>query len=582
MRATLDWSFTVLPIAEQILFRRLAAFNGVFSLDAARAVSCDDQIARSAIDEMIANLVEKSLVTANFVGNDVHYRLLETTRAYGLERLASSGEAEEVARRHASYYREIFDRAEAEWETRPAAEWLDDYAFHIDNLRAALDWSFSAAGDKAIGVALAAAAVPLWFQLSLVDECLSRVQQALAVLDATPGQDLRRRMQLHGALGWPRMRAIAGLPGGAAAWQETLRLADLIGDTDYQQRALWALWVDRTNSGEPREALVIAEKFSALAVTTGEVAEEKIGDRMRARSLYLLGDLAHARDYIGSMLDRYVPPTKRSHVARFQYDQRLVARITLARVLWLQGYADQALREIESIVDQAGAIHHTLTLAHVLSDAACPVALMIGDLDLAERYTAMLHEQTKTHSLDVWNSYADGFAGEIRIRRGDHASGLDCLRGAIETLSHANFILYQTAFLASLAQGLHAVGQTSGALATADQAISQCDRTGEAWLLAELHRIRGVIQVHAPERYVAGAGEATLLHALEIARGQQSLAWELRTATSLSQHWHRTGRSADARALIAAMLQKLTEGFATPDHRAASALLADIDRTAAA
>jgi predicted ATPase/DNA-binding winged helix-turn-helix (wHTH) protein len=582
MRATLDWSFTVLPIAEQILFRRLAAFNGGFSLEAARAVSCDDQIVRSAIDETIANLVEKSLVTANFVGNNVHYRLLETTRAYGLERLISSGEAEEIARRHASYYREVFDRAEAEWESRPAAEWLDDHAFHIDNLRSALDWSFSAAGDKAIGVALAAAAVPLWFQLSLVDECLNRVQQALSVLDATPEQHLRRRMQLHGALGWPRMRAIAGLPSGAAAWQETLRLAELIGDTDYQQRALWALWVDRTNSGEPRAALLIAERFSALAVATGELAEEKIGDRMRARSLHLLGDLAGARDYIGRMLDRYVPPTKRSHVARFQYDQRLVARITLARVLWLQGYADRALREIENAVDQADSIHHTLTLAHVLSDAACPVALMIGDLDLAERYTAMLREQTKTHSLDVWNSYADGFAGEILIRRGDLACGLDRLQGAIETLGRANFILYQTAFLASLAQGLQAAGQVPGALVTVDQAISQCDGTGEAWLLAELHRIRGEIQVHAPEMHVAGAGEASLLHALEIARGQKALAWELRTATSLSQHWHRTRRSADARALIATVLQKFTEGFATPDHRAASALLADIDRTAAA
>jgi predicted ATPase len=531
---------------------------------------------------MIADLVEKSLVTANFVGDEVYYRLLGTTRAYGLERLASSGESEEIARRHASYYRDVFDRAEAEWETRPAAEWLDDYAFHIDNLRSALDWSFSAVGDKAVGVALAAAAVPLWFQLSLVDECLSRVQQALAMLDAAPEQDLRRRMQLHGALGWPRMRAIAGLPSGAVAWQETLRLADLIGDIDYQQRALWALWVDRTNSGQPREALAIAEKFSALAVATGQVAEEKIGERMRARSLYLLGDLARARDHIDRMLDRYVPPIKRSHVARFQYDQRLVARITLARVLWLQGFADQALREIDSTLDQAAAIHHTLTLAHVLSDAACPVALMIGDLDLAERYTGMLHEQTNTHSLDVWNSYADGFAGEIRIRRGDHTTGLDGLRGAIETLSHANFILYQTAFLASLAQGLFAVGQTSGALATADQAISQCDRTGEAWLLAELHRIRGVIQVHEPEAHVVSAGEASMLHALEIARGQKALAWELRTATSLSRHWHRMGRSADARALIAAVLHKLTEGFTTPDFRVASALLADIDRALAA
>ena len=80
---------------------------------------------------------------------------------------------------------------------------------------------------------------------------------------------------------------------------------------------------------------------------------------MKARSLYLLGDLSGARDGIGQMLDRYVPPAKRSHIARFQYDQRVLARITLARVLWLQGYADRALREIVDTVEMAGSIHHT-------------------------------------------------------------------------------------------------------------------------------------------------------------------------------------------------------------------------------
>src|SRR6202012_743808 len=115
--------------------------------------------------------------------------------------------------------------------------------------------------------------------------------------------------------------------------------------------------------------------------------------------------------------------------------------------IWLQGYAGQARREIETAVEMSGSIHHTLTLAHVLSDAACPVALMMGDLDLAAQYTALLHEKTRTHSLDVWKSYADGYASEILIRRGDVAAGIDGLCRAIETLAEAGFILYQTAFL---------------------------------------------------------------------------------------------------------------------------------------
>lgn len=91
----------------------------------------------------------------------MQYRLLETTRAYALEKLTESGESQPVARRHAEYYRDLLERAEAEWEIRPTAEWLGAYARHTDNMRAALDWAFSSSGDAAVGVALTAAAVPL-------------------------------------------------------------------------------------------------------------------------------------------------------------------------------------------------------------------------------------------------------------------------------------------------------------------------------------------------------------------------------------------------------------------------------------
>jgi hypothetical protein len=72
-------------------------------------------------------------------GSLTRYRLLETTRAYALEKLAQNGELDAVARRHAEFYRDLFERAETEWETRPSAEWLADYGWRLDNLRAALD-----------------------------------------------------------------------------------------------------------------------------------------------------------------------------------------------------------------------------------------------------------------------------------------------------------------------------------------------------------------------------------------------------------------------------------------------------------
>src|SRR5262249_20106501 len=93
-------------------------------------------------------LVAKSLITADVGNAVVNYRLLETTRVYGLGKLKESGESELFARRHAEYFRDLFERAETEWETRPAAEWLTAYGRQIDNVRTALDWAFSPGGAR--------------------------------------------------------------------------------------------------------------------------------------------------------------------------------------------------------------------------------------------------------------------------------------------------------------------------------------------------------------------------------------------------------------------------------------------------
>jgi predicted ATPase len=93
-------------------------------------------------------------------GTTARYRLLDTTRAYALEKLTESGEYGPVARRLAEYGRDVLERTETRFERRPSDEQATDYRL-IDNLRAALDWAFSPDGDASIGVALTTAAVPL-------------------------------------------------------------------------------------------------------------------------------------------------------------------------------------------------------------------------------------------------------------------------------------------------------------------------------------------------------------------------------------------------------------------------------------
>src|SRR5262249_13818709 len=118
LRATLDWSFDLLTAPERLLLQRLAVFSGSFSLDAAKAVAADGSTSEAEIADGVASLIAKSLVASVAIRGATEFRLLETTRAYALSKLAESGELNVFSRRHAEYYRGLLERIQDEWEKR--------------------------------------------------------------------------------------------------------------------------------------------------------------------------------------------------------------------------------------------------------------------------------------------------------------------------------------------------------------------------------------------------------------------------------------------------------------------------------
>jgi hypothetical protein len=293
LRATLDWSYELLAEPERVILRRLAVFAGAFGLEGAVAVAAISEISPSEVVDGLFNLVSKSLVSTE-EGAVARYRLLDTMRAYGLQKLTESGELQAVARRHAEYYRDVFERAGAETEVRPATEWLADYGRRIDNLRAALDWAFSPGGDASIGAALTAAAVPLWMHLSLMEECRGRAERALAAIAAGTG-DARCEMQLHAALAVSLMYTRGAVPEIGAAGTKALEIAESLDDAEYQLRSLWGLWSFHTGNGRHQVALTLAQTFHALAAERSDPGDRLIGERIIATSQYYLGDLLGAR-----------------------------------------------------------------------------------------------------------------------------------------------------------------------------------------------------------------------------------------------------------------------------------------------
>ena len=143
LRATLDWSYELLPEAERRLLRRVAIFPAGFTLEAAAAVMRDDGNSVLAVLEGISNLGEKSLITLDTSTPAGRWRLLETIRAYALEKLGSGEEAAWVARAHAEFFRDLVIRAAPASRSDPTSIGLTLCLREIDNVRAALDWSFS-------------------------------------------------------------------------------------------------------------------------------------------------------------------------------------------------------------------------------------------------------------------------------------------------------------------------------------------------------------------------------------------------------------------------------------------------------
>ena len=194
--ALIDWSYDLLARNEQTLFKRLGVFAGGFSLDAMRAVCGGDDFENGEIVELLVSLTDKSLVIADMAGKHERYRLLESTRAYALEKLAADGERDGMARRHAEYFRDEARAAHKRWGHGSVAAWLSDVEAEIDNYRTALEWALTDQHDAALGGTIAGCLIRLWFDGGLAAEGRYWIDRAQALVDETAYPGVAARLWL--------------------------------------------------------------------------------------------------------------------------------------------------------------------------------------------------------------------------------------------------------------------------------------------------------------------------------------------------------------------------------------------------
>ena len=231
LRATLEWSHALLTPDEQTVFRRLGVFADGFTLESAQCVASDERIDPWTALDHLGALVDKSLVLAE--GDPIpRYRLLETTRAYALERLAEAGEMQASLRRHAQGLVALLEPLERhEWFWRGAAE--PKAKVELDNLRAALEWA-DRAGEGPLAVALAGLSYSVWWSSSLMAEGLARCLGLRRHLDSGVSATAAARF-------WLTIAELAVYSIRREGYDAAVRAAALYRDLDDDQRRFESL-----------------------------------------------------------------------------------------------------------------------------------------------------------------------------------------------------------------------------------------------------------------------------------------------------------------------------------------------------
>jgi len=432
LQAALDWSYELLPEPERRLLRHLAIFAGGFTLEAATAVVSEDDYGVSSVAADISNLAAKSLLAFDRSALSGRWRLLETTRAYALEKLGESGERERAARRHAAFFRDYFASIEAGSKIEAAAEDLVRYREEIDNVRAALDWSFSPGGDPAIGVGLTTAYAWVWLQLTLFFECSERTGQALDRLGTGSDLNVPQRLQLLLALAMSLTSTMGPVERTRSILLTALQIAESHDDLGVHLWILWALWALQLNIGECRAAKSTAERYNRVAPDTGDPGSILPGHRLLGTAMQLGGDQNAARRCLDRALEPPFTENDPQHPV-WPQQHRAMTLATLARTLWLQGFADQARHQARESCEGAYAGPVEVTRFEVLRMAVGPVAFLTGDLAAAERAVAMMTDLTASTNAVFWKVVARCLEGTLLIRRGEFEKGLTLLRAAFDT-----------------------------------------------------------------------------------------------------------------------------------------------------
>ena len=323
LRATIDWSYGLLTEEERILLRRVAAFAGGFSLEASEAVCAGGRVESDAVLDLIASLVDKSLIVAEGLNGDMRYLLLETIRHYSLEKLRDSAEVPAVRGLHMAWYLELAERAEPELQGADQAAWLDRLETEHDNFRAALEWTASGTPDPDARLRLAGALYRFWLIRGHLTEGRNWLESAIEDPGGTVSPARMKALYAGGALAF----AQDDYARADTLLEESLALSRPGGDKISIARALNYLALIHRHRGDYPRAVLVLEESLALCREAGQKWDLAQALRSLALAVRRTGDYDRATALLEESLPLWREVGDKSGLATSLLSLGVVARL---------------------------------------------------------------------------------------------------------------------------------------------------------------------------------------------------------------------------------------------------------------
>jgi predicted ATPase len=513
------------------------------------------------------------MLSTHNIGATLRLQLLDTTHAYLLATPLDELQRNRVAARHADHYRRWLDQTGADWLTThstPAERAL--YLIDFANVRAALAWCFDEAGAAATGVALAAAAAPVFFARGLHIEGQHWSEKAVGALDdATRGG--ADEMNLQAAHGLWLLFDQGHDDEAQHALNRSLAIAEERGDDVMQLQLLVPLHAFLVRTQQFGAALEHARRGVTVGVRTGDPSAAALARTVLGLSLCHVGDLDAAEEALEAVLQS-PPATGLVSKINLAAGYHLWAAGSLARTLWLKGHSTRALALIRQAVHDARV---TETSVSVVLTAAIPLLLLAGDLECAEEHINWWFDRAQAHAVVL--AVGRAFKGQLALARGDFEGAAVQLGGCLDDLANSKHEI-RTATNISLIAALTALGQYTEGHRLLVETQRSMEANGDFAYLAELMRLKGRLTLLASGDEAEAA--ACFARSLTISRRQNALVWQLHTTMDFAALRVDQGCPEDACTLLQGVLDQLDPSADAPDVENARRLLASLRATAVA